>query len=787
MSPKVSQGPCPFAGGRPGGLRWGLRGWGRRVAGAGMSSTRLALLRGADEPTAGADSPVTRRGPWSSSGTLTKQGSSDSVRSISPLRDREPPRQRLSRQSSREKIMSELSRGATGKQESLLSTFQAVKTMRGQASTTVNFRVSVATNLGEKVVVVGNCNPLGMWEPRNGLELHTNPAVFPLWQGEAAVPSGDAVEYKYAIMGADGEFRWEDAIDNRMFTPEGMRAVLDDGQFNVETARLLNDLKESVEKKSKRGVKHFTEMEMEIETGDTLYVMSYRLPLACSRDAAGKLSFEWLTMLSDSKNRQGGDTKVMRSMSRHATYVIESLRQLRPRCNVWFVGGLGVNVADDEREHVRETLAREFQCIPVFLPSDMGSQFEDLCHQVLKPIFHFVHPTSGTLSRSFDRNSTSWQLYCEVNNYYVTPVVEHCNEGDFVFVFDPELLMAPNQIGARARTANVSFFFNVPFPSSEIFRTLPVRKQILTSLLNANFIQFHDYTYARHFLSCCSALLGLEHRPTRDGLTQVHFHGHSCYIRAAHVGIDAVALQHRMHESVIQEEIERWNTRFMNLGKHLVIAGYADMDPLSGITLSLRAFRNMLREHEKYRSTVLLVQVAIPLHDSRGDLMHAEYVQQVKELASDIEREFPGSLLMFYEKMPFAPRCALFSVCDALVMASVRHGLSLVPFELVMCSAYGKKQASLCVSEFAACCRVLPCCMRINPFRDEDTAKAIAKCLQQSPFERRHHHAQQVEWCLTHTMYRWAEMILLDMKRMREDLRQTGKEVARSALNRSSC
>jgi len=40
-----------------------------------------------------------------------------------------------------------------------------------------------------------------------------------------------------------------------------------------------------------------------------------------------------------------------------------------------------------------------------------------------------------------------------------------------------------------------------------------------------------------------------------------------------------------------------------------------------------------------------------------------------------------------------------------------------------MCSAYGKKQASLCVSEFAACSRVLPCCMRINPFRDEDTGQ----------------------------------------------------------------
>jgi hypothetical protein len=29
--------------------------------------------------------------------------------------------------------------------------------------------------------------------------------------------------------------------------------------------------------------------------------------------------------------------------------------------------------------------------------------------------------------------------------------------------------------------------------------------------------------------------------------------------------------------------------------------------------------------------------------------------------------------------------------------------VAAVPFELVMCSAYGKKAASLCVSEFAAC------------------------------------------------------------------------------------
>lgn len=71
---------------------------------------------------------------------------------------------------------------------------------------------------------------------------------------------------------------------------------------------------------------------------------------------------------------------------------------------------------------------------------------------------------------------SKWQLYNTVNLAYVQPVVQNCNDSDCVFVFDLELLMAPTLIGSRARTANICFFFNTPFPSAEIFRTIPVRK-----------------------------------------------------------------------------------------------------------------------------------------------------------------------------------------------------------------------------------------------------------------------------------------------------------------------
>ena len=40
----------------------------------------------------------------------------------------------------------------------------------------------------------------------------------------------------------------------------------------------------SLDKKSKRSAKHLTGMDMQLEKDDTLYVLSYRLPLECVRE-----------------------------------------------------------------------------------------------------------------------------------------------------------------------------------------------------------------------------------------------------------------------------------------------------------------------------------------------------------------------------------------------------------------------------------------------------------------------------------------------------------------------
>lgn len=62
--------------------------------------------------------------------------------------------------------------------------------------------------------------------------------------------------------------------------------------------------------------------------------------------------------------------------------------------------------------------------------------------------------------------------------------------------------------------AQVGWFLHTPFPSSEIYRTLPVREEVLRAVLKADLIGFHTYDYARHFVSAGTRILGLEVRKT---------------------------------------------------------------------------------------------------------------------------------------------------------------------------------------------------------------------------------------------------------------------------------
>lgn len=90
-------------------------------------------------------------------------------------------------------------------------------------------------------------------------------------------------------------------------------------------------------------------------------------------------------------------------------------------------------------------------------------------------------------------------------------------------VMHDALQVLPSLLRRRLHKVACGIFLHSAFPSSEIFRAFPKREELLRSLLNADVIGFHTFDYARHFISCCSRMLGLDHHTKRGSILMTYY------------------------------------------------------------------------------------------------------------------------------------------------------------------------------------------------------------------------------------------------------------------------
>ena len=81
----------------------------------------------------------------------------------------------------------------------------------------------------------------------------------------------------------------------------------------------------------------------------------------------------------------------------------------------------------------------------------------------------------------------------EVNAGFASVVREFLRPGDMVWVHNFQLMLLPAALKKErgAPHCTVSFFLHTPFPSPEIWRVLPHRKELLQGLLASHVVGFH--------------------------------------------------------------------------------------------------------------------------------------------------------------------------------------------------------------------------------------------------------------------------------------------------------
>lgn len=185
-----------------------------------------------------------------------------------------------------------------------------------------------------------------------------------------------------------------------------------------------------------------------------------------------------------------------------------------------------------------------------------------------------------------------------------------------VWVNDYHLLLVPRMLRARLPHATVGFFLHINFPSSEIFRCLPVRQELLDGVLGADLVGFQTYNLARHFRQTCQRLLSVEATPKGIQLAN----GFS-RVGVFSIGIDVKALNQRKREA----EVAQWRATLQErYAGFKVLIARDKLDEIKGVRKKLQAYECFLEQFPEWQGKVVLIQVAMATseeNEKQGEVM----------------------------------------------------------------------------------------------------------------------------------------------------------------------
>ncbi|ERM93894.1 hypothetical protein AMTR_s00137p00018220 [Amborella trichopoda] len=447
---------------------------------------------------------------------------------------------------------------------------------------------------------------------------------------------------------------------------------------------------------------------------------------------------------------------------------------------VIYVGCLRVEISPNEQDDIAQFLLKEFRCVPTFLTAETHSKFyHGFCKHYLWPLFHSLLPITRNHGVRFDRSH--WQAYVCANKTFADKVMEVINpDEDYVWVHDYHLMVLPSYLRKRFPRVKLGFFLHSPFPSSEIYRTLPVRDEILRTILNCDLIGFHTFDYARHFLSCCSRLLGLDYESKR-GYIGLEYYGRTVSIKILPVGIHMGQIESVLSRTEMATKAKELKEQYK--GK-VVLLGVDDMDLFKGISFKFLALELLLRDHPNLRGKVVLVQIANPARSRGRDIQEVQ--NETRVIAEKINEAYgsPGyePVVLIDRLVPTHEKAAFYSIAECCVVNAVRDGMNLIPYKYVVCrqgsasldEAFGlahdtPRKSMLVVSEFIGCSPSLSGAIRVNPWNIEAVAEAMNSAITMADTEKQMRHEKHYKYVISHDVAYWARSFDQDLKRGCQD------------------
>lgn len=434
---------------------------------------------------------------------------------------------------------------------------------------------------------------------------------------------------------------------------------------------------------------------------------------------------------------------VTKALGRSSGGLVSAILGIESQPSTLWVGAVPPDISETDWRTLGPSDERYRSFVPVFVDeATYDRYYNGLSNGALWPLLHYE-------SNLVDFKWEDWSAYVEVNERFAKAVAEVATPEDLVWIHDYQLFLVPRFLKRLNPELRVGFFLHVPFPSSEVFRQLPVRREILSSLLEADLVGFHEHSYLRHFCTSLALILGID-----SSLLHVRLPGRKVRLGVFPVSIDSK----RIARTAASPEVARLiqSHRRKQHYDYLVL-GVDRLDYTKGLELKLLAFREMLRDRPELRGRVSLIQIAVPTRT--GVPEYSRLKRHIEELVGEINGEFgrPNSVPVqyLYTSVSFEELLALYRMANALLITSKRDGMNLVALEY-LAAQNPKNPGTVLLSEFAGARSNLSHVIPINPWDALGTGRALAAALALKKTDRAARHGRMLDYLHRYDATKWA-------------------------------
>lgn len=446
-----------------------------------------------------------------------------------------------------------------------------------------------------------------------------------------------------------------------------------------------------------------------------------------------------------------------------------------------------MKIKRSDRQKLEKQLERDHggKIVPVWLVEDVSedgdvytiqnqSRWREFAERELYTLFHYKQnePADGRAARN------AWADYYKLNELFADRIIEIYKPGDVIMIHDYNLMLLPSLLRQRLPKVYIGFFLHIPFPSSEFYRCLSRRKEILEGVLGANMIGFQSFSYSRHFSSCCTRILGFD-----SSASGVDAYGAHVAVDVFPIGINASSTKKAAYDDPLVEE-KMAGILQLYAGKRIII-GRDRLDTVRGVSQKLEAFETFLERYPAWRDKVVLIQITSPNATiTVGESGGSKFMDKISERVSKINGKY-GSLSFspvkhFPQYLSKEEYFALLRVANVALITSVRDGMNTTSMEYVVCQE--NNYGPLILSEFSGTSGSLSAAIQVNPWDLGRVANAINDALCMTHDQRKEQHAKLYRHVVNNNVQSWTRKYL---KRLLVNLEAFDQSFATPVLDRA--